>query len=783
MSVLLHRDRALGAVLLLAAGCAAAQSQAPAHAPGSDAAAVERNPAHMPAAGAVAGEPGSAHMLGFDTAAAAEQARLERDFDANLSAEELRGWMQRLSAAPNHVGSEHDRQNAEFVRDALRSWGWRADIETFSVLYPTPKQVSLQMLSPTPFTARLAEPPVPGDTTSSQIREELPPYNVYGADGDVTAELVYVNYGMPEDYQELQRLGIGVAGRIVIARYGGGWRGLKPKLAHEHGAVGCIIYSDPEGDGYRSGDVYPRGGFRPPDGVQRGSVQDFTPYAGDPLTPGIAATANAPRLPLSQARSLLKIPVLPISYADAQPLLAALAGLVAPARWQGALPLTYHVGPGPAKVRLRIESDWNRVTLYDVIAKLAGRAYPQQWIVRGNHRDAWVFGASDPFSGHVAWLAEAKSIGLLAKRGWRPRRTLVYASWDGEEPGLLGSTEWVEAHATELKAKAALYVNTDMSMRGTLEAGGSQGLRSFVSEIAASVQDPETGVSLLQRAGAAARVKAFESRQPVPARDAPLPLEALGSGSDFTPFLQHLGVASLNLEFGGEEQYGVYHSAYDSFDHFRRFVDPSFQYGVATAKVVGRAVLRAAQAPLLPLRAQDFSEAVATYSQELKRLHEDLRARGQLQRQLIRDDAFRIAEDPSQPRAAPAPIPDVPALDFALLDKALERLATRAKAFDARYDRLLQPGDSQSRVRRERCNALLTQLETQLTEAHGLPEREWYTHMIYAPGAHTGYGVKTLPGVREAIEEYRWDEANHYLAVIAGVLDAWGMKLETAAGP
>lgn len=720
-------------------------------------------------------------MLGFDPAAAVSQARLERDFDAGLSVAEVRGWMEHLSAAPNHVGSEHDRSNAQFVRDLFRSWGWQASIEEFSVLYPTPKHLSLQMLSPTPFTAKLAEPPVEGDPTSTQTAAELPPYNVYGADGDVTADLVYVNYGMPQDYLELERRGISVKGRIVIARYGAGWRGLKPKLAYQHGAVGCIIYSDPKEDGYREGDVYPRGGLRPPDAVQRGSVEDFTPYAGDPLTPGVGATAKAVRLPLSQARVILKIPVLPISYADAQPLLAALAGPDAPAAWQGALPITYHLGPGPAQVRLRIESNWNQATLYDVIAKLPGKDYPDQWIVRGNHHDAWVFGAADPFSGHVAMLAEAKAIGLMAKKGWRPRRTLVYASWDGEEPGLLGSTEWVETHAAELKSKAVLYVNTDMSMRGTLNAGGSQGLRSFVSQIAADVQDPETHVTLLQRALAAAKVDAYEAKKPQPA-DPRLPLEALGSGSDFSPFLQHLGIASLSLEFDGEGQYGVYHSAYDSFTHFTRFVDPTFQYAIATAKVVGRAVLRTAQAPLLPLRAQDFSEAVATYVKELKQLRDDLQARARLQRELVSADAFRIAADPDVKRGPPALTPEVPTLDLAVLDRAVQRLSARAKAFDAGYDRLLQDGDSKSRIRRERCNALLAQLESRLTDSNGLPDRQWYVHMIYAPGARTGYGVKTLPGIREAMEEYRWNDANHYIAVVSDVLDAWGSELEAAFG-
>jgi N-acetylated-alpha-linked acidic dipeptidase len=668
------------------------------------------------------------------------------------------------------------------VRDRLRAWGWQAEIEEFSVLYPTPKRVAVELLAPTHYQAKLREPPLTEDAASLQWQQQLPPYNVYGADGDVTAELVYVNYGMPADYLELDRRGISVRGKIVIARYGAGWRGLKPKLAYEHGAVGCLIYSDPRDDGYDSGDVYPKGGFRPADAVQRGSVQDMVIQSGDPLTPGEGSTPKTRRIPIADAKTILKIPVLPMSYADAQPLLAAIDGPLAPAAWRGGLPLTYHLGPGPARVHMVVESDWSQKTLYDVIGRMRGREAPDQWILRGNHRDGWVFGASDPLSGHVAWLAEAKALGALAKAGWKPRRTLVYASWDGEEAGLLGSTEWVEAHAGELREKAALYINTDMSTRGILSAEGSQGLRQFVSEAASAVQDPATGVDLVRRARAAEQVKAYESNAAKPAADDVLPLGAMGSGSDYTPFLQHLGIASLNVEFSGEEQYGVYHSAYDSFDHFSRFVDPSFEYGVATAKVAGRLVLRAAQAPLLPIRAQDFAQSVSGYLQELHRLVDTQRTAAEWQQALVKDDAFKIGADPREKRGAPAVAAAPPALGLAKLDAAVERLSARARAFDAQYDRLLNAGDSQSQARRARLNAQLTRLEAQLTDPRGLPGRPWFVHMIYAPGFHTGYGVKTLPGVREAIEEYRWDEANQYMAVIAGVLDAYGQALESVVG-
>src|SRR5271165_1615765 len=546
-----------------------------------------------------------APMLGFSAAGASAEAQLERRFDADLSADEQRAWLQRLSAAPNHVGSAHNKDNAEFILAKFREWGWDASIETFSVLYPTPREVRLELTAPTRFLAMLREPAVAGDATSGQTRDELLPYNIYGADGDVSGELVYANQGMPEDYTELERRGISVKGRIVLVRYGGGWRGLKPKLAYQHGAIGCLIYSDPLDDGYGRGDVYPKGGFRPADAVQRGSVGDILQYTGDPLTPGIGSTADAKRIAIAAATTILKIPVLPISYADAQPLLAALGGPVAPAAWRGALPLAYHIGPGAARVHLKIASDWGQKTLYDVIAKLPGAVEPDRWIIRGNHHDAWVFGASDPLSGTVALMSEAKAIGKLVQGGWRPRRTLVYASWDGEEPGLIGSTEWVETHAAELRSKAALYINSDANGRGTLRVGGTHALQHFVSEVARDVKDPETDASVLKRAVAVHRVHEFEAAHGDGSAGSAGPgtagagaagaglagdlnLGALGSGSDYTPFLQHRGISSLDFAFNGESDYGVYHSAYDSFDHFRRFVDPAFAYEVTLAKVAGR---------------------------------------------------------------------------------------------------------------------------------------------------------------------------------------------------
>jgi N-acetylated-alpha-linked acidic dipeptidase len=455
----------------------------------------------------------------------ADSTRTERDIENKFRAlpdrSNLREYMQRLSAHPHHVGSPYDKDNAEWMLAKFKEWGWDAKIENYDVLFPTPKERALELTEPGHFTAKLQEPPVAGDPTSSQQDEQLPSYNAYSIDGDVTAPLVYVNYGAPDDYKELERLGVSVKGAIVIARYGATWRGIKPKLAAEHGAVGCIIYSDPRDDGYFQGQTYPAGPFRSSDGVQRGSVMDMPVYPGDPLTPGVGATKNAKRLKLSEVTTLTKIPTLPISYGDAQPLLAAITGPVAPENWRGALPITYRVGPGAAKVHLKVSFNWDTKTLYDVIARIPGSTYPDEWIIRGNHHDAWVNGAEDPIAGTVALLEEARGLGTLVRQGWRPKRTIVYCVWDGEEEALLGSTEWAEDHAEELERKAAVYINTDGNGRGFLNVSGSHTLEKFINGVARDVKDPETGLTIwkrlqlrrIERASASATTSLQQDRQ------------------------------------------------------------------------------------------------------------------------------------------------------------------------------------------------------------------------------------------------------------------------------
>ncbi|HET7757185.1 MAG TPA: transferrin receptor-like dimerization domain-containing protein [Steroidobacteraceae bacterium] len=748
-----------------------------------------------PLAAAAAALEGTPEPFGFTAQEAPAERSLEQRFDATLDAAELRGWLQTLSADANQVGSPHDRANAELVRDLFRKWGWDAQIEQFEVLYPTPRAHSLELVAPSRFAASLTEPPVAGDATSAR-GDGLPPYNAYGADGDVTGELVYLNYGMPRDYDELARRGIDVKGRIAITRYGGGWRGLKPKLAQEHGAIGCIIYSDPRDDGYAQGDVYPQGGWRPPAGVQRGSVLDMTLYAGDPLTPGVGATRDARRLAVAEAKTILRIPVMPISYADAQPLLAALGGPVAPPQWRGALPITYHLGPGPARVRLSITSDWSLKPLYDVIARIPGRENPDEWIVRGNHRDAWVFGAWDPLSGQVAMLAEAKAIGTLLKSGWRPRRTLIYASWDGEEPGLLGSTEWAETHAADLEKKAVLYLNSDTNARGFLAAAGSHSLQRLLNDVASAVKDPETGVSSQARLRARILVHGYEHPAAEDDTNAgelerdtrlaeqggDLAIGALGSGSDYTPFLQHLGVAALNIEYRGEDdQAGVYHSDYDSFDHYVRFGDPSFAYGVAEAETAGHVVLRMADADVLPLEFAEFADTIGSYVEELRKLTDEKRTRAAKLDQLIDARDFTLAADPTRVVLAPARAARVPPLDFGPLEAVVARLKTSAHAYDEAYARFLAGGVHLDAARRRRLDALLQGMEQRLTDPQGLPGRPWYRHFVYAPGMLTGYGVKTLPAVREAIDGARWEEAGRYIPVTAAVLGRYCDGIDQAA--
>ena len=718
------------------------------------------------AATLVAAQTPAPPLAGFNAATAAKQFELEKQFDSTLSRQNMDRWLKDFSSRPHHIGSPGGKLVAEKIAALFKSWGYETEIETFYPLFPTPKTRILEMISPEHYIARLAEPAVEGDETSSRT-DGLPVYNAYSADGDVTGQLVYVNYGVPADYERLAAMGIDVKGKIVIARYFGSWRGIKPKVAAEHGAIGCIIYSDPKEDGYFNGDIYPKGGYRPAFSAQRGSVLDMPTYPGDPLTPGVGATKDAKRLAQKDAETITKIPVLPISYGDAEPLLRALGGPVAPPEWRGALPLTYHVGPGAATVHLKLEFDWKLTPGYDVIARMKGAERPDEWILRGNHHDGWVFGATDPLSGTVEMLEEARGIAELAKQGYRPKRTIVFCAWDGEEPALLGSTEWAEQHATELQQHAAVYINTDSTTRGFVDIGGSHSLELFATQAARDVQDPAYKVSALERRQAADYARTGTKK-------AEFTIDPLGSGSDFTPFLQHLGIATLNFGFGGEDDYGVYHSNYDSYSHHVKFEDPDLQYAITTAQLGGRMVLRLANADVLPLRFENLSKTVAVYVKELAKLAEDEREKTTRTNDQLASGVLKLAANPRKPGVLPAAKQPVPFINFSALQNAAAKLQASVDLWAKADTSKLDP------AKQAALDAILMKTEQSLLAAEGLPKRPWYRHLLYAPGYYTGYGVKTIPGVREAIEERDWPEADRQIVRVAKAIEALSSEIDRA---
>ncbi len=722
-----------------------------------------------------------APLSGYSRQASDVEKGWEKRFQQIPSPDRLREYMQHLSARPHNVGSPYDKENAEWIASKIRKWGFDTHIETFYVLFPTPKERILELLEPVKFTATLREPPVSLDPTSSQQSEQLPTYNAYSADGDVTGPLVYVNYGTREDFDELARMGVSVKGAIVIARYGEAWRGIKPKVAAEHGAIGCIIYSDPQQDGYSEDAVFPAGPSRPPEGVQRGSVTD-TFYPGDPLTPGVGAAKNAKRLNIKDSPEITKIPVLPISYGDAQPLLHAIGGQVVPPKWRGGLPITYRVGPGPAKVHLKMISNWEIKPIYDVIAKIPGSSEPDQWVIRGNHHDAWVNGADDPVSGLVAELEEARAFGELLKQGWKPSRTIIYCAWDGEEPGLLGSTEWVETHASELRDHAVMYVNSDNTGRGFLRVDGSHSLERFINDIAKSTIDPETRLTVWERAHLKRIAAATNDTERAELRKrADWRIAALGDGSDYSPFLDYVGIPSLDLRFSGEDTGGVYHSIYDDFYWYTHYSDTNFVYGKAMSQTAGAAVMRMADAELLPYDFTDVSDTISGYVKQLKDEAAQTRKQIEERNRELDEGIFQAIADPKKPWAPPKREALPPYLNFAPLDNgaaALEKSAeryhqalARAQADDAVFDMQAM----------RKVNDLLLLTERATLRSQGLPGRSWYKNQIYAPGAYTGYGVKTLPGVHEAIDQHDWATADKESPIVGGILQNWSAAIDAAA--
>ncbi len=699
------------------------------------------------AANALSGQ--SAPIRGFPADALADRVAFEDRIRSTPDTALLREYMLAMTEEPHHAGAPGSRAVAEYALAKFREWGLDAQIEEFEAYMPLPISRRVELLSPVRYVARLEEPVIPEDKDSGD-QNQLPTYNAYSADGDVTGELVYVNYGLPEDYERLEELGIDVRGKIVIAKYGRSWRGIKPKVAAEHGAIACLMYSDPRDDGFFTGDPYPEGPMRPKFGAQRGSVMDMPTHPGDPLTPGWGAVRGGRKLDPSEAKTLMTIPVLPLGWGDALPLLEALGGPVAPNDdWKGALPITYHVGPGPARVRVALDFDWANRTLYNVTVRIPGAVDEEQLVIHGNHHDAWVNGAADPTSGAVALMETARSLAVALESGWRPRRTIIFALWDGEEWGLLGSTEWAEHHRETLDDQAVTYFNSDSYAAGWFGGGGSHTLKTFVEQVARDIKDPRTKMSALDAALQRRLEGMHSASDSARAREEGFQLNALGSGSDYTVFIDHLTIASVNLGHGGAQSTGVYHSTYDSYDFYTKYSDPGFRYGVAQAAAFGVAVTRMADAPLLPFSFRDAAAAFATYRAEIQELADDELGNGHLV--------------------------------LGAVQAAVQRLAAAGHAFDTAYDDVISHGSDwlQQRTRDLRTiNREIFQTERDLTLSDGLPRREWFRHSIYAPGFYTGYGVKTMPGIREAVEQGDHAEATAEAANVAFAIDRMAQRVE-----
>src|SRR3954471_13641507 len=692
-------------------------------------------------------------IRGFTVASADRERTLERQFRAIPSPEKLREYMQAITAEPHHAGSPGSRKVAEYIVGKFKSWGLDASIEPAEALLPYPVERTLELVGPERFVAALKEPPIAADKDSGD-EGQLPTFNAYSADADVTADLVYVNYGIPEDYEQLGKLNIDVKGKIVIARYGHSWRGIKPKVAAEHGAAGCIIYSDPRDDGFFQGDAYADGPWRPEQGVQRGSVIDLPVEPGDPLTPGWGSEPGGRKLNRSEATTLMKIPVLPISYGDALPLLRNLKGPVAPEPWRGGLPVTYHVGPGPAKVHLKLTFDWQVRPLHNVIVRIPGTEFPDEWIIHGNHHDAWVNGASDPTSANAALMETARGLSELLKSGWKPKRTIILASWDGEEFGLMGSTEWAEKHQEELRKNAVAYINSDSTGKGWLNMSGSHSLQAFVNEVARDVDDPRgsaTSVLEAKRTHLADRAKSATGREgQQPGHD--VAIDALGSGSDYTPFLDHLQIASLDLGFGGDDGGGIYHSIYDSFYWYTSFSDGSFVHGAALSKTIGTALLRLADAEILPFEFNGTTDALRQYVDQIEKL---------------------AASDPANGGGH---------LASTALRAAIVKLSKSAADYERAVARVPGAGNGLTdKPALAELNRILYTTERAFRYEAGLPRRPWFKHLGYAPGLYTGYAVKTLPGVREAVEQRQWDEAGRFADIVADAVSALAADVDHAA--
>jgi N-acetylated-alpha-linked acidic dipeptidase len=681
--------------------------------------------------------------VGFSRASADANAKFERIILDTPTPDNARKWLMALTEEPHVAGTPAEKRVAEWVRDRLKEFGLDVEMVKYDVFLNHPKSVSLKLVEPTQESLSLVEDSYPQDKDSTP-RGEFPAFHGYGASGDATGQVVYVNYGSPADYDKLTQLGVSVAGKVALARYGGPFRGLKVKEAQEHGALGALIYSDPADDGYMKGDVYPDGPMRPPSAIQRGSVEFLSIQPGDPSTPGgLPSTANARRLTRDQMTNVPKIPSLPIAYREAEKILRAMGGQRVPDEWQGGLPFAYHIGPGGAAVEMHVEMDEGLKPIYDVIAKIPGSG--DQVVIAGNHRDAWTPGAVDPNSGTAAMLEAARALGVAVKAGWKPKRTLLLCSWDAEEYGLVGSTEWAEDNAAMLTAKAVAYLNVDVAVTGpTFAASGAPSLRDVMREVVALVPEPRAGGSV----GAAweKRVKdAWASSTPVhldaPDREFEMQLNRLGSGSDYTVFLDFLGIPSTDMGFSGS--YGVYHSVYDNFRWMSRFGDPEFIYHQAAARILGLLAMRVATADVAPLHFSAYARALTDDLDE------------------IRADVTKRARTAGATAFRP---------DFAPVTKALADLGAAGRAADDAANRVAASGDAAAAAR---MSDALTQVERAFLNPQGLPGRPWFRHQLIAPGLTTGYAPWPFPGLREAVEKkdaamFDAESAKVVAAIVAG---------------
>ncbi|HEX3685227.1 MAG TPA: transferrin receptor-like dimerization domain-containing protein [Bryobacteraceae bacterium] len=689
----------------------------------------------------------NASIRGFLTKDVADEQKLETQAQALPDGARMLRYMQFQAGEPHNAGSPRSKAVADYILGNLKEWGLDARIEEFEALMPYPTVRQVEVLGPKRYVAKLKEPAIAVDPTSGQANQ-LPTYNAYAAAGDVTGQVVYANFGVPDDYEWLAKQGISVKGKIVIARYGKSWRGIKAKVAAEHGAIACLIYSDPHEDGYFVDDVYTKGPMRPPDGVQRGSVLDMPLYPGDPLSPGWASEKGSKRLAISEAKTIMKIPVLPLSYADAQPILEQLTGPVVPREWRGALPITYHAGPGATRVHMKTDYDWSTRPLYDVIATIPGAESPDEWVIAGNHHDAWVNGADDPTSGAVALLETARALATLQKQGWKPKRTIKFAWWDGEEFGLLGSTEWAEKHQQELKEKAVAYLNSDNTAHGWIHVSGSHTLEEFASEVASAVPQPGTDSNLAEYWLHHPPSENQEEQETGSKDSKTFTIGALGAGSDYVAFIDYLGVASMNEGFGGQTKAGIYHSVYDDIYWYTHFSDGAFGFvdGRALAQYTATALLRLADSTVLPFEFVHFANTVNGYLDEIEKEAEKSGLK----------------------------------LDFTALRSQLETM----KASGQKYEGLLQmvaAKDSLEAPQVEVLNKVLMRTERVLTRPQGLPNRPWFKHQIYAPGFYTGYGVKTLPGIREAVDAKNWTLALQEKQIVEQCLAQMNQAINEAA--